>query len=313
MTPIPAVTVSDLRPDSPEDCEAFARIREEALPFILLTGEALAYDLRHAHPDAHYQPLLASVDGEAVGSAQVGVVHDSPKPGQAYLNVYVRPDHEGRGAGTALVRTAEERLRSLGVTEVFSWVLDTPADRAFAERRGYRSSRSAHFLRLDLTNGSLPPLQSPPPGVEVLPGTDFAADPRPLFALDAETLADEPSDVDYEMTDYENWLRGTWNHPLTSQELTSVVLVDGRPAAFTMARTNGGTRYGTIMTGTARAYRGRGLAKLAKNDSLHRARAAGLTEALTGNDYGNEPMLAVNKWFGYEICATEVRHVRTLG
>jgi RimJ/RimL family protein N-acetyltransferase len=80
-----------------------------------------------------------------------------------------------------------------------------------------------------------------------------------------------------------------------------------------MARTNGGTRYGTVMTGTARAYRGRGLAKLAKNDSLHRARAAGLTEALTGNDYGNEPMLAVNKWFGYEICATEVRHVRTLG
>jgi hypothetical protein len=23
-------------------------------------------------------------------------------------------------------------------------------------------------------------------------------------------------------------------------------------------------------------------------------------------------MLAINRWFGYEICATEVRHVRTL-
>jgi GNAT superfamily N-acetyltransferase len=309
----PTVTVHALHPDAPADCEAFARIRDEALPFVLLTGEAIAYNLRHAHPDSHYQPLLARVDGEAVGSAQVGVVHDSPQPGQAYLNIYVRPDREGRGAGTALVRAAEERLRGLGVTEVYSWVLDTPANRAFAERRGYRASRSAHFLRLDLTDGSLPPLQSPPPGVEVLPGTAFAADPRPLFALDAETLADEPSDVDYELTDYEDWLRGTWHHPLTSHELTSVVVVDGRPAAFTMARTNGGTRYGTVMTGTARAHRGRGLAKLAKNDSLHRARAAGCTEALTGNDDGNGPMLAINKWFGYEICATEVRHVRTLG
>jgi hypothetical protein len=80
-----------------------------------------------------------------------------------------------------------------------------------------------------------------------------------------------------------------------------------------MARTDGGVRYGTVMTGTARAFRGRGLAKIAKNHSLHRARAAGHTEAFTGNDAGNDPMIAINKWFGYEICATEVRHVRELG
>ncbi|MGG8409600.1 hypothetical protein ACM614_24885, partial [Streptomyces sp. 12297] len=62
-----------------------------------------------------------------------------------------------------------------------------------------------------------------------------------------------------------------------------------------------------------RAFRGRGLAKLAKHTALRRARAAGCTEAFTGNDTGNEPMLAVNKWFGYEICATEVRYTKTLG
>jgi GNAT superfamily N-acetyltransferase len=66
------------------------------------------------------------------------------------------------------------------------------------------------------------------------------------------------------------------------------------------------------MTGTLRAYRGRGLAKLVKNDSLHRARAAGYTHAFTGNDADNRPMLAINKWFGYEIGATEVRHVHQL-
>ena len=66
-------------------------------------------------------------------------------------------------------------------------------------------------------------------------------------------------------------------------------------------------------TGTRRGHRGRGLAKLAKNDSLHRARAAGYTEAFTGNDLGNGPMLAVNKWFGYVRCATERRMVRELG
>ncbi|MEU7060773.1 GNAT family N-acetyltransferase [Streptomyces sp. NPDC046197] len=307
------VIVRDLRPDARADLEGFARVRHLALPFMLFTPDSVAYDLTHMHPDAHYRPLVAVEDGEVIGTAQVHRVHDSPEPGQGNVNVYVHPQRTRRGAGTLLVRAAEEHLRAHGARKLFAWVLDEPGNRVFAERHGYRPSRSAHFLRLDLAGGTLPTPQDPPPGVELRRGSDFAADPRPLFALDAETSADEPSDVDSEFTDYEAWLEETWRHPLFSPELTSVALVDGRPAAFSAARTDGATRYGTVMTGTARAFRGRGLAKLAKNDSLHRARAAGYTEAFTGNDTGNGPMIAINKWFGYEICATEVRHVRELG
>jgi GNAT superfamily N-acetyltransferase len=306
------VIVRELRRGDRADAEAFARIRHLTLPFMLFTPESIAYDLEHAHPDSHYQPLLAEEDGEPIGTAQVGVVYDSPETGQAYVNVYVHPERTGRGAGALLVRAAEERLSALDATGLHAWVLDEPGNRAFAQKRGYRSARSAHFLRLDLANGTLPPLQSPPPGVELRTAADFADDPRPLFRLDAETLLDEPSDVDREFTDYEAWLTETWRHPLFSPELTSVAVVDGRPAAFSAARTDGGTRYGTVMTGTARAFRGCGLAKLAKNASLHHARSAGLTEAFTGNDSGNGPMLAINKWFGYEICATEVKYVRDL-
>jgi GNAT superfamily N-acetyltransferase len=306
------VIVRDLHPDVRADFEGFVRVRDLAMPFFLSTPDGLAHDLAHMHPDAHYRPLLAEEDGEAIGTAQVGLVHDSPEPGQGYVNVYVHPERQRRGAGALLVRTAEEHLAAHGATKLFAWVLDEPGNRAFAERHGYRASRSAHFLRLDLANGTLPPLRTPPPGVELRTGADFADDPRPLFELDSETLADEPSDVDYEFTDYAAWLRETWHQPLMSPELTSVALVDGRPAAFSLARTDGGTRYGTAMTGTARAHRGKGLAKLAKNDSLHRARAAGFTQAFTGNDAGNGPMIAINKWFGYEICATEVRYVREL-
>ncbi|MFF5160474.1 GNAT family N-acetyltransferase [Streptomyces sp. NPDC000348] len=307
------VTVRDLRPDARADLEGFARVRHAALPFVLVTPESLVHDLTRLHPAAHYRPLVAVADGEVIGTAQVHLTHESSEPGQGNVNVYVHPGHTRRGAGTLLVRAAEEHLAAHGATRLFAWVLDEPGNRAFAEAHGYRVSRAAHFLRLDLANGTLPPLQDPPPGVELRPGSDFAGDPRPLFELDAETTADEPSDVDTEFTDYEAWLEETWRHPLFSPALTTVALVDGRPAAFSAARTDGGARYGTVMTGTARAHRGRGLAKLAKNDSLHRARAAGYTEAFTGNDTGNGPMIAINKWFGYEICGTEVRYVRTLG
>lgn len=307
------VIINGVRPDDRRHTEGFARVRNRALPFVLYTPGSIAYDIAHAHPDAHYRPLLAEQDGEVIGTAQVGIAYDSAEPGQGYLNVYVDPSRTRRGAGSLLVRTAEEHLATLGATKLFAWVLDEPGSRAFAEKHGYRASRSAHFLRLDLAGGTLPPLQDPPPGVELRKGSDFADDPRPLFALDAETMLDEPSDIPHEFTDYQAWLQETWNHPLFSAELTTVALVDGRPAAFSAARTDGGTRYGTAMTGTAATFRGRGLAKLAKNDSLHRARAAGRTEAFTGNDSGNEPMIAINKWFGYEICATEVRYVRELG
>lgn len=155
--------VREVRRGDPVDAASFARIRHEALPFVLFTPQSIAYDVEHAHPDAHYRPLLALEDGEPVGTAQVGIVYDSPEPGQGYVNVYVHPERTGRGAGSLLVRSAEERLAALGATRLFAWVLDAPANRAFAEKRGYRSARSAHFLRLDLANGELPPLQSPPP------------------------------------------------------------------------------------------------------------------------------------------------------
>ncbi|MFI9244536.1 GNAT family N-acetyltransferase [Streptomyces sp. NPDC053086] len=307
------VLVRDLHPDVPADAEGFARVRRLALPYLLFTPESVRHTAAHMHPGARYRPLVAEEDGEVIGTAQVHLVPDSREPGQACLNVYVRPDRTHRGAGRLLVEAGEEYLTSLGATKLFAWALDEPANRAFAERRGYRLGRSAHFLRLDLACGTLPPLTEVPAGVELRTAADFADDPRPLFELDAETLLDEPSDVSYEFTDYDAWLKETWNHPLLDRELTTAACVDGRPVAFTTAYTDGDGRYSTAMTGTARDHRGRGLAKLAKLHSLHRARTAGLTEAFTGNDTGNDAMIAINKWLGYEIRATEVRYVRELG
>ncbi|MFI5686425.1 GNAT family N-acetyltransferase [Streptomyces sp. NPDC051636] len=307
------VIVRDLRVEVQADTEGFARVRRLALPYILFTAEAVRHAVTHTHPDAHFRSLVAEEDGEVIGTAQVGLVQESPEPGQGFLNIYVRPDRTHRGAGRLLVRAAEEYLVARGATKLFSWILDEPGNRAFAERHGYTRRRSAHFLRLDLAHSALPPLQDPPPGVELRTAADFADDPRPLFELDAETTADEPSDTGSALTDYEAWVEQYWEHPLLDRDLTVAAVVDGRPAAFSVAYTDGGTRYSTAMTGTARAYRGRGLAKLAKLHSLHRARAAGCTEAFTGNDAGNEPMIAINKWLGYDICATEVRHVREIG
>ncbi|MFI6643371.1 GNAT family N-acetyltransferase [Streptomyces sp. NPDC050504] len=305
------VIVREFRPET--DADGWARTRLAALPYMLTTPEQIVHDAARSHPDARFRPLVAEVDGEVVGTAQVSLAHEASEPGQGLLNVYVHPEHTGRGAGSLLTHTGEEYLAGLGAAAVYTWVLDERPYRTFAERRGYTASRSAHFLHLDLTGPALPAPPALPPGVELCTAADFADDPRRLFAADAATVADEPGDVDALLDDYEDWLATTWHHPLTSRELTTVAVVDGEVAAFTLARTDGATRYSTGMTGTLREFRGRGLAKLVKAHALHRARAAGLVDAYTGNDTENEAMLAVNRWCGYRVAATEVRHVRELG
>lgn len=97
------------------------------------------------------------------------------------------------------------------------------------------------------------------------------ADPRPLYDADAESIEDEPNDVPTLAPAYEAWLANEWSRPELDRGLTTAVLVGGVVAALCTAHTDGGTRYYSAGTGTRRGYRGRGLAKLAKNDSLHRA------------------------------------------
>ncbi|MFD5146201.1 GNAT family N-acetyltransferase [Streptomyces sp. NPDC058401] len=307
-------TIRDLRPNDLPDAESVVRVRRAALPFMISTAAGVAFELASAHPDKHYRLLVAeNAEGLVVGTAQVGIVYDSPEPGQGFVNAYVDPAHRGLGAGTALLGAAEEHLAAARAKASYAWVLDEPPHRAFAERHGYRASRSAHFLRLDLAAAGPPALPGKlPDGVELRPGSAFAADPRPLFEADAAGTLDEPGDVAVEFDDYEDWLRNTWEHPYLDRELTTVVLVDGEVAGFTAAHTDGAGRYSSAMTATLRPFRGRGLARLAKTDSLLRARAAGCTEAFTGNDTGNAPMLAVNARFGYEVCATETRFTKQL-
>jgi GNAT superfamily N-acetyltransferase len=174
----------------------------------------------------------------------------------------------------------------------------------WAERRGFHRTRRCLQARLDL---GTPPARPPvPPGVELRPFRDFAEHPRAVYALDVATSQDEPGDVSADAVGYADWLDVVWSHPALDLDLSLLAVVDGTPAALTFANTDGGTRYRSGLTGTLPDYRGRGLARLTKAHSLHRAHARGLREAFTGNDEDNAPMRAVNARLGYRPYAVEV-------
>lgn len=83
------VTVRDFQP---HDAEAWVRGRRAALPYMVATPGQVLYDLARARPGRRYRPLVAEEDGEVTGTAQVGLSHDSPVPGQGFCNVYTGND-----------------------------------------------------------------------------------------------------------------------------------------------------------------------------------------------------------------------------
>jgi len=301
-----------VRDFQPADAESTADSKRAAIPYLVITPELVAWQVANAPAGQRHRLLVAEVDGRVVGSVSTGIFTESSKPGQAFVNLSVAPDARGRGVGAGLLAAAEEHLTDLGASTAYAWVLDDEASTGFAERRGYQRSRSSYFSRLALAATPLPPLPSLPEGAQLRTAADFAEDPRPLYDLDIEAAADEPSDVASDAMNYQDWLALYWHRPDLDRELTSVVVMDGMAVAFSVAQTDRRGRYWSGMTGTRRAYRNRGLAKQAKADSLRRARIAGCTEAFTGNDAENTPMLAINQWFGYQIAAREWRYRRDL-
>jgi GNAT superfamily N-acetyltransferase len=242
--------------------------------------------------------LVGTLDRIVAGTARVRPAGDG-----GWVQVNVAPEYRRRGVGRALLAAAEAEAVG-GVLRTI--VHDDPESRGFAERRGYVPRRSFSLRRLDLPTFAVPQPR-PVPGVELRTGRDFADDPRAVFAIEAEAALDIPG-YDEGGPAYESWLARTWNAPDADHDLTTVATVDGEPAAYTAVLSDRERVYWSAMTGTRRAYRGRGLARLVKVASLHRARAAGLTVAVAGNDDENAPIIAVNDRLGYRPAVTLWRY-----
>lgn len=302
-----------IRNYEPADAETLAGVVREAVPYLVTTPQTVHAQVALASPAQRFRLLVAETDDRIVGCARIGLFADAESPGAAFANVNVHPADRGHGAGRALLAAAETYLAGAGARTVYSWVTDEPGNHTFAARHGYQRGRSASFLRLDLAPGApLPTGPELPSGVELLPASAFAADPRPLYEADVDSILDEPSDVASGAPDFADWRAQAWDRPDYDHELSAVAVVDGVVAALVNVQTDGRERYWSGGTGTRRAYRGRGLARAAKAYSLHRARAAGYTEAFTSNDDGNAAMLSINRWLGYRPCGYEWRYMRDL-
>jgi L-amino acid N-acyltransferase YncA len=305
--------VAIIREYGPADAGALCALLRAEEPYQVTTPRSVHAQVAETPARQRFLLLVAEEGGRVVGCARTGLFADARDAGAAFVNINVAAADRGRGTGAALLAAAEAHLAANGATASYAWVHPDPTCETFATAHGYHPGREARFLRLDLApGGPLPGRPRLPRGVLLLPAVAWERDPRPLWQTDVECFGDEPGDVAADHLSYADWRALNWDRPDFDADLSTVAVVDGEVAGLVIAQTDGERHYASGGTGIRRPFRGRGLAKAAKTQSLHLARAKGYREATTANDDGNAPMLAINIWLGYQLSGSQRRYIRDL-
>ena len=285
-----------------EDTPGVVALLREVRPAGLWSVDAIRHWIGTLPERAQLARWVADDDGTIVGWADGLLSIHSDIHDSGGLHTSVLPRWRRRGVGRALHDLAFAHLRSLGTRRIAAVAVDDDGF-GFLERRGYRHTHTERFSRVDLSTADLSerePLSERlrAEGFTVVPFADCR--PEDVHAVDLEASADIPEDEPITVQPLEEWLARHWRHPQLTKEGSFAILHEGRVVTIAMLRLDReGRRAGNDLTGTLRAYRGRGLARLAKLSQLEWAAANGIESVMTSNDETNAAMLAVNTRLGY--------------
>ncbi len=210
-------------------------------------------------------------------------------------------------AAISVVRVREDIIQDLGALE----------------RLGYREDRRMRMSELDLAANRDQMLATREEsrrrmreqGIEMLPLSQVA-DPdryRKLYEMWIESEKDIPTTVPSRDLSPEEWKRFWFTNPAIREDHMWVAIQDGHVAGISLLDTPvvRGVPW-TAYTGTALAFRGRGIARALKYESIGQAIESGFTRVRTNNDADNTAILRINQEMGYRLVAPLIELHREL-
>jgi len=299
-----------VRPAEERDTDAAAALIGAESPW-LFSGAGLRHRQRSLPARARRATWVAEIGATIVGwgEAEFDWASDAKDVGSVWA--LVAPEHRRRGVGSALFEQAVAHVIAHGARELRSWTL--AGSDSFLERRGFARAREERVSAVDPREVDTSRLDELPPAVEIVPLTALLDRLDEVHAVYAEAAADMPADHPENSIAYEEWLTETIANPDLSRDGSMIVLSDGVPAALSWLLVVAEQRVAMHeLTGTARAHRRRGLARLAKLAALRWCAANGITSVRTGNDSTNVGMLAINRDVGFRPLAVETEWVQRL-
>jgi GNAT superfamily N-acetyltransferase len=305
-----------IRPFKSDDYEQMAEVSNaaysdaEGRPLVPVRVE----DMRETDDDrpAHirFGRWVALVDGRVVGVAEHDQEPSRYHPRKFFVDLYVDPDYQGRGIGSALydrlmsaLAPYDPLMLRLGIRE------DLTRGREFLERRGWHEARRQYESLLDLTTFDPAPYHGieqrlAGEGLVIRTFDELAADPerdRKLWDMvwplrqdlpDLDEPTREPLGVFLEKRVYDpSVVREAYYIALHGEQYvgsTNHTRMPGNPEKLRVG-----------LTGVLRPYRGRGLALALKLRGIAYAREHGYRWLRTVNESNNRPILSLNERLGF--------------
>jgi RimJ/RimL family protein N-acetyltransferase len=288
-----------------EDAAAIVRLGRVIDPEVLATEETFRLLLERP-PAPATERLVAEEDGEVVAWAPSGIYDE----GTGWLGGGVLPAYRRRGIGRAIYDRIEHRLQDLGARRLEAAPTDGDG-RRFLVARGFEVANVRRRSELDPSTVAA---VEPPDGFDVVALREVLDRAEELYRLYAEARADVPAAEPPTPWTYDEWRAQTLDLPLLDLDASVVLFEAGEPVSFAwLVSDREGGRAETLMAGTRRDRRGRGLATLAKVESSRRAAGLGILRISTDNDRENGPMLAINRRLGFRETAVVEAFVKRLG
>jgi GNAT superfamily N-acetyltransferase len=286
-----------------------ALLREHRPPELyVMTAAGTRYRIGHLPEQAGQRVWVAEDEGSVVGWARAQLRWTSD-PGVGRVEVEVARAWRRRGLGSALLAGAEEHLRGLGARKVDCGALDDEAAPGFARARGYEETRRETYSWLAPRQVEL----AVPEKVRLVPLSALSGRLEEAWRLEAEALVDVPADVPLAQVGFDEWIEESLDHPDLDRDGSFYALVGNGLAAYTLVSVDRGRGLAwNEMTGTAPAFRRRGLARLVKLASIRWAAEAGFRSFSTSNDSENAAMLALNLELGYRPLVDGVELAKAL-
>jgi GNAT superfamily N-acetyltransferase len=266
------------------------------------TSEEVIAFLRH-QPATH-----TSCHWLADGGVAALYVHG---PTAAFVNLLVHPDKRRRGTGTALLEVVRARCGELGV-EALHGHHETPAGAAFAAHAGAVDGQRVVKSLLDLATAELPEPRVPD-GWRLATWLGRVPDEYlDAYVVARAAMDDAPAsaNMDYPTSTAETVRASEASLAEREREMRLTVALGehGEVGAFTELRVSRGSALAfTDDTGTAAQYRGQGLARAVKVESLRQLRAdhPDLPVVSTSNAEENAAMRHINESVGFRATVTE--------
>ena len=284
------------------DLTAVLAAQNAAIPLGAYTHAELEKDLTTLAENIRPVFIVAEQDGQIVGAANYHRFAGAYHPNKFGADLFVHPQYQNRGIGTALFTTLLEKLAPL---EPISLTIQArqsePHAVAFANKYGFREIKRLFESLLDLSTYSSQPY-SLPDGVELVSwqDTDSLERRQELHQVFELVRLDMPRSEAPTRITFEFFNENIVADSETLLELSFYALQHNQIIGFTGCFK--GAHDGWIdqwVTATTAAARGQGIATALKKKQIELAQQAGFSTIRTDNDTRNAAMLAINDKLGF--------------